>query len=143
MAILFAGTPVYGLGQEAMESTKKYQILFETTEHRIYCKASVWVEYNQYDTEARYNGEISNDECGPSCGTYTIAVRYRDESGQIHTAETGHTWQREDDQTVIIEGKHWIGANVDLMRVRAKRIQCVCADNESPTKEITKTGENE
>ena len=49
MAILFAGTPVYGLGQEAMESTKKYQILFETTEHRIYCKASVWVEYNQYE----------------------------------------------------------------------------------------------
>ncbi len=78
MAILFAGTPVYGLGQEAMESTKKYQIIFETTEHRIYCKASVWVEYNQYDTEARYNGEIDisthNLQFLPDAQVHAIAV---------------------------------------------------------------------
>ena len=142
LAILFAGIPVYALGQEGMESTKKYQILFETTEHRIYCKASVWVEYSQYDTEAHYNGEISNEECGPSSGTYTIAVRYRDESGQVHATEIENIWQRADDRTVIIEGKHSIGANVDLIRVRARKIQCVCANNESPTTEITETGEN-
>ena len=143
LAILLAGLPFCAIGQEAMESTRKYQIQLETTEHRQYCKASVWVEYSQYDTEARYNGEITNEDCGASGGTYVISVRYRDASGEVHSVETEHAWRRADDQKVIIDGAQAIGENVDLIRVRARKIQCVCDDVESPAAENETGGENE
>ena len=129
--------------QEAMEAEKKYTIRFETTEHKKYCKASIWVEYSQYDTIASYNGEIINEDCDASSGSYTISVRYRDESGEVHAVESEHAWQRDDDQKVVFSGEQSIGKNVDLMRVRARKVQCVCDDVESPAAEKQSKGENE
>ena len=72
LATVLACLPVCAFSQEAMESTKTYEMRFETTEHKRYCKASVWVEYSQYDTEARYNGEISAPQRGMSCSSRPI-----------------------------------------------------------------------
>ena len=143
LATVLACLPVCAFSQEAMESTKTYEMRFETTEHKRYCKASVWVEYSQYDTEARYNGEITNEDCAASGGTYVISVRYRDESGEVHSVESEHTWRREDDQKIIFHGAQSIGENVDLIRVRARKIQCVCDEVESPAAENETKGENE
>ena len=143
LALLLAGLPLCAFSQEAMESTRKYQIPFETTEHKQYCKARVSIEYGQYDTEARYNGEITNEDCGASGGTYVISVRYRDESGEVHSVEAEHTWHRDDDQKVLIDGAQAIGENVDLIRVRARKIRCVCDEPESPAAENETKGENE
>jgi hypothetical protein len=143
LALLVVGLPGLASAQEAMEAEKKYTIRFETTEHKRYCKASVWVEYNQYDTVASYDGEIKNEDCGASGGSYTITVRYQDESGEVHSVDSEHTWHRDDDQTVIFRGEQSIGENVDLIRVRARKIQCVCDDVETPGVENESKGEKE
>lgn len=143
LAALVVALPGFATAQEAMEAEKKYSIRFETTEHRDYCKASIWVEFNQYDTIAAYNGEISNEDCGASGGSYTISVRYRDESGEVHNIDSEHTWHRDNEQKVVIEGEQSIGENVDLIRVRARKIQCVCDEVESQATENDSKGENE
>lgn len=143
LALLMAGLPAAASGQEAMEAEKKYTIRFETTEHKRYCKASLLIRYNQYDTIAAYDGEIVNEDCGPSSGTYTISVRYRDESGEVHNMESEFEWQRADDQKVVFSGEQHIGANVDLVRVRASKVQCVCDDVESPAPELESRGKDE
>lgn len=143
LAMLLAGLPFCAFGQEAMEAVRKYKIPFETTEHKTYCKARVSLEYGQYDTEARYDGEITVEDCGPSGGTYVISVRYRDASGEVRSVETEHTWHREDDQDVAIDGVQSIGENVDLIRVRARKVQCVCDEVASQSPEDETKGENE
>lgn len=143
LALIITGLPVHVAAQEAMEAEKKFTINFETTQHKQYCKAQMWVEYTQRNTLADYNGEISNEDCGASSGTYTISVRYRDEAGEVHSIETDHEWQRDDDQTVEFAGQQSIGENVDLIRVRGRRIKCVCAEIEAPAEETATQGENE
>lgn len=146
LALVIASMPLHAASQEtveAMEAEKKFTIKFEPTQHKQYCKAQMWVEYTQRNTEADYNGEIKNEDCGASSGSYTISVRYRDEAGEVHTEETEHMWARDDDQTVIFAGRHLIGDNVDLIRVRARKIQCVCADIEAPAEENIQQGDNE
>lgn len=143
LAVVIAGLPLHGAGQEAMEAEKKYSINFETSQHKRYCKASVWVEYAQENTLADYNGEIKNEDCGASGGTYTITVRYRDEAGEVHSVETDYEWQRDDDRTVEFAGQQLIGENVDLIRVRARKIQCICAEVEAAVEEDDNQGEDE
>ena len=143
LAFVIAGLPLHAVGQEAMEAEKKFTIQFETSQHKRYCKASVWVEYLQQNTVADYNGEIKNEDCGASGGTYTISVRYRDAAGEVHSVETEHEWWRDDDQTVEFAGQQQIGENSDLIRVRARKIQCVCAEVEAAVEEDNNQGEIE
>ena len=143
LAFVSAGLPLHATAQEAMEAEKKYTIRFETTEHQQYCKAQLWVEYSQRNTLADYNGEITNEDCGASGGSYTISVRYRDEAGEIHTIESEHAWQRDDDQTVEFAGQAVIGENVDLIRVRGRKVRCVCTEIETPAEDVDNQGENE
>lgn len=143
LALVIAGLPLHASGQEAMEAEKKFSITFETTQHKQYCKARLLVEYTQRNTMADYNGEITNEDCGASSGTYIIAVRYRDEAGEVHSVETEHEWERDDHQTVVFAGQYEIGENVDLVRVRGRKIQCVCAEISPPAEEQSEQGEIE
>jgi hypothetical protein len=128
LTFILAGLPLPALAQEAMQAEKKYSIHFETTQHKQYCKAQLWIEYIQRNTLADYNGGIINEDCDASSGAYTISVRYRDETGETHNIETTHTWERKDDQDIEFTGQTLIGENVDLIRVRGRKIQCVCAE---------------
>lgn len=143
LALVIAGLPLLACGQEAMEAEKKFTINFETVQHKQYCKARMWVEYTQRNTEAEFNGEIENEDCGASSGSYIISVRYRDEAGEVHSVETEHLWERDDDQTITFAGRQVIGENVDLIRVRGRKIKCVCAEIEAPTEADIQQGENE
>jgi len=105
---------------------KKYLVKLETTQHKKYCKAKVSVQYFQRDTMASVAGRIENGDCGPSGGEYTIAIRIRDEAGQTENIEYEERWQRADDQPVIFSKDYYIGENVDLVRVRTRKLQCVC-----------------
>lgn len=143
LAVVIAGLPLHATAQEAMEAEKKFTIKFETAQHKQYCQAKLWVEYTQRNTLADYNGQIENKDCGASSGSYTISVRYRDETGEVRAIETKHQWQRDDDQPVEFAGQQSIGENVDLIRVRGRKVQCVCAETEAPTREFDNQGENE
>ena len=118
---------------------KKYTITFETTQHKQYCKAQVWIEYLQRNTMAAVNGGIKNEDCGPSAGEYTVSVRFRDENGERQSVDFVEQWSREDDQEVLFEGEYFMGENVDLINARARKVSCVCA----PTGEEEDKGEEE
>jgi hypothetical protein len=107
---------------------KKYTIQLDAPGGKTYCQARVWTEYIQKNTIAAVKGEIENPDCDASRGEYTISIRYRDEQGEVHIVEHVESWQRDDDQSVTFNGEYLIGENVDLMRVRARKIFCICAE---------------
>ena len=107
---------------------KKYTIQLEAPQGKSYCQAQIWTEYLQKNTVAAVEGEIENADCGASGGEYTVAIRYRDANGEVHDDEHVESWRREDDQNVKFESEYLIGENADLMRVRARKIVCICAE---------------
>jgi hypothetical protein len=129
-----AQVPMTGGQQERIEGNepveKKYQITFETTQHKRYCQAKVWTEYLQKNTVARVNGGVINEDCGPSSGEFTVSVRFKDENGEVQTTEYVEQWQRDDDQEVLFEGDYLMAENVDLIRVRARKVSCVCTETD-------------
>lgn len=48
------------------------------------CQARVSIEYLQKNTDAAVNSTLENPDCEASSGSYTIAVRYKDESLDRH-----------------------------------------------------------
>jgi hypothetical protein len=127
-------------GEDPVE--KKYQITFETTQHKQYCKAQVWTEYLQKNTVAAVNGGIINEDCGPSSGEFAVSVRFKDENGEVHNLEFVEQWQREDDQEILFDNEYFMGENVDLIRARARKVVCVCTESEEDAEEADK-GEEE
>jgi len=122
---------------------KKYTLKLETTQHKLYCKAGISIEYTQRNTLASVTGTIENEDCDASSGAYRIAVRFRDESGETHDIEHPETWQRDNDQAFTFRHDYPIGENMDLLRVRARKIQCICAGIPTENAETEIQGENE
>jgi hypothetical protein len=126
------------------QAEKTYTLKLETTQHKLYCQAPIALQFTQRNTIARVRGTIENDDCGASSGTYTIAVRYKDEAGEVHNVEQAEEhWQRDDDQPFSFEHEYLIGENVDLIRVRVRKIECVCAEMPAGNESETNQGENE
>lgn len=152
-AIFFAFAAVsVAVGQESFDQEqmkvegqveKKYTLKLETTQHKLYCKAGISIEYTQRNTMARVSGTIENEDCAASSGGYIVAVRYRDEDGEIHNAEHPETWRRDDAEPFTLNHEYLIGDNMDLIRVRARKIQCVCAEMPADLKETETQGETE
>lgn len=125
------------------QSEKKYSIKFETTEHKRYCRARVRIDYSQRNTVANVTGTIDNDDCSASGGKYTVSVRVRDDDGEVQDIEHEELWQRDDDRTIEIGKDYYIGENVDLVRVRPRKVECICADMPAESGSEATKGENE
>jgi hypothetical protein len=110
------------------EVKKPYVVRLETTQHKQYCQAKTSIEYVQNNTVASVSGKIENDDCPASSGEYTMNVRYRDSNGVVHDHDIEETWQRDDDQPIEFSKEYEIGKNVDLIRVRIRRMKCLCAE---------------
>ncbi len=74
------------------------------------------------------DGTIDNAVCAASGGSYDLAVSIRDANGETQTLEFTEAWHRSDDKTVEFTSDYEIGENVDLLRVRSRRIRCECAE---------------
>jgi hypothetical protein len=92
------------------------------------CKAEVALSYAQKNTLASVEGTIENATCGASSGSLVLSVRTATESGVLSTQEFTQAWMRDDAQPVAFSAEYPIGANVDLVRVRALRMTCSCAE---------------
>lgn len=122
---------------------KPYTVKLELTTKTQRCQAQVELEYTQRNTLASVSGEISNPQCAASSGNYTMAVRYRDEDGEIHNVEYEEAWQRDDDQNFVFDKAYSIGENVDLVRVRARKVSCTCTEAPNDGAEPEMKGEND
>jgi hypothetical protein len=86
------------------------------------------LEYSQWGTIARVQGTLNNETCAASAGQYEIAVRVKDENGEMRTLEFSETWQRNDDQPVTFTADYPIGENVELIRLNSRWLSCTCVD---------------
>lgn len=120
---------------------KRYSITLDAPEGRNYCHARISTTYLQRNTTASVEGSLENPDCGPSFGEFTMSVRIRDESGELRTVEHIEQWQRDDDRKVEFVREYPIGENVDLVRVRASKIVCICAGNPATADSDNKQGE--
>lgn len=111
-------------------SEKTFTVKLKPPEQKQYCKARTTTEYYQSDDLAEVNVEIANDDCAASSGSFTMRVRYRTEDSEVVNIEFDETWQREDDQNILLSRQYPIGENVDLVRVRPAKMRCVCAESE-------------
>lgn len=95
----------------------------------VQCAAAIEIKYSQRDTVVRVEGTLDHDDCAASSGEYAITIRVRDENREVKTLEFTEAWQRTDDQPVHLRADYPIGANVDLVAVRAQQSRCTCADD--------------
>lgn len=95
----------------------------------LQCKATIGLQYHQRDTIARVNGVIENEACAASSGSYEIEAKVKDENGERKTLVFQESWQRDDDQPVAVAADYPIGENVELIRLRARRLRCKCDDD--------------
>jgi hypothetical protein len=96
----------------------------------VECQADIGVQYHQRNTAARVEGTIENKTCAASSGEYSVAIRIKDEAGESKTLEFRESWQRSDDRPISVATDDPIGANVDLVSVRARSLHCVCAEQQ-------------
>jgi hypothetical protein len=127
---------------EGNSAEKTFTMKIELTPTTQRCNAQVSIKYSQRNTMARVEGEVVNSDCAASSGDYTIAVRHKDEQGELHSIEYVEPWQRDDDQPYIFETDYPIGNNVDLIRVRARKVSCICTDPPAESDEPDTKGEN-
>lgn len=92
------------------------------------CQANLQMEYWQKGHIAEVQSTLTNPDCAASSGHYTISVRYRNDDGEMHSDEYQETWERSDGEPVTATKHYEIGDDVDLIRVRSRRLSCSCAD---------------
>ena len=108
---------------------KPYTVTLEAKPHEVFrCKVNVTVDYLQKNDVVHVESVVTNNDCGASSGTYVIAIRYIDENQDSREIEFQESWQRTDDQPVTYVNEYPIGNNVDLRRVRAKKLSCTCVE---------------
>ena len=134
------GDPQTRRVERSVQKTDKMQL--EAAPHKQYCQAEITIEYTQRNTAAGVKGTIANKQCGPSGGTYNLSVRYKDTAGEVRNDEYEETWQRDHDGDIDIEASYPIGENADLIRVRARKIVCICAESPDDGGGTDNTGEN-
>jgi hypothetical protein len=119
----------------ARHASKAYTVELKSAQHKQYCQASASIEYSQYDDVARVSGQITKNGCTKAGGDYTVAVRFRDANGDVHNLEFEELWTSSSELPVLFSAEYEIGKNVDLVRVRTKRLECVCAELEGQNEE--------
>lgn len=92
-----------------------------------HCAVTIEIAYTQRDTVASVDGTLHNTDCAASAGEYKVLVVTRGEDGKLTTLEFLESWQRNDAEPLPFNGHYPIGANVDLIRVRAQSTRCTCA----------------
>ena len=105
----------------------KHEIELKHTETVHACEARLELEYYQKGTEVHVESTLTNEICAASSGSYVIQVRYRDENGNDLSKEFDENWQRDDDQPIVVAKDYFVADNVDVLRVRSRKLRCKCA----------------
>ena len=113
------------------EATIRTTIAVEQTPATIACKAELEIEYYQNGSSAHVESTLTNKDCGASSGSYVIQVRYRGANRQTQTKEFAELWERTDTAPVLVEKDYFIADDIDVVRVRSRKLKCTCVPEES------------
>jgi len=94
------------------------------------CMANLEVEYYQKDSIAHVETELNNDNCAASSGSYVIQIRYKDAAGEHQTKDFEESWERSDAEPVVLAKDYFVADNIDILRVRSRKLNCTCASDE-------------
>jgi hypothetical protein len=117
-----------GLIKTEMEFHQTIEIEYEYGSNA--CQAAVEIEYYQKGSSAHVESTLTNDDCGASSGTYVIQIRYRDADRQSQSKEFPETWERADSSPVVVEKDYFVADDIDILRVRSRKLDCTCAPDE-------------
>jgi hypothetical protein len=109
------------------EATIRTTIAVEQTFATNACKAELEIEYYQKGSSAHVESTLTNDDCGASSGSYVIQVRYRGADRQTRSKEFAELWERADTDPVFVEKDYFIADDIDIVRVRSRKLNCTCA----------------
>ena len=113
------------------EAKIRTTIAIEQIPATIVCKAQLEIEYYQKGSSAHVESTLTNEECGASSGSYVIQVRYRGADRQTQSKEFSELWERSDTAPVLAEKDYFIADDIDIVRVRSRKLNCTCAPEES------------
>ena len=91
------------------------------------CMAAMELEYYQKGSSAHVETRLENPACAASSGSYTLEIRYRDAQGEVNSKEYSEDWERSDANTVVLVKDYFVAENVDIIRVRSRKLRCTCA----------------
>ena len=97
------------------------------------CMASLEIEYYQKGASAHVETELTNDNCAASSGSYVIQVRYRDADGINQAKDFEETWERSDANSIVVKKDYFVADNIDILRVRSRKLSCICTPDETPS----------
>ena len=121
------------------QTEQKLAILIKPPPLNVQCGATTTTQYQQMNTTAHVDGVLEIADCAAASGTFTVAVRTRDDNGQEKPLEFSETWQRTDAENVTFTADYPIGENVELLSVRLRGLTCTCAD--PPAEDLAVTGD--
>ena len=91
------------------------------------CTAAMEMEYYQKGASVHVETSLDHDQCAASSGSYTLAIRYRDADGNLQNTEVEETWERADAAPVEQAKDYFVAEDVDILRVRTRKLRCKCA----------------
>ena len=93
------------------------------------CHVHGSLEYFQRGADADVETTIENYDCAASMRPYVIEAMIRaDDADGPEKLTFPESWSRDDDQPVVISKRYPIGDNVDLLRVKIRKLRCKCAE---------------
>ena len=94
------------------------------------CGAVIEIKYYQKGSSAHVASTLTNDDCGASSGTYVIQIRYRGADRQTQSKDFPETWERLDSNPVVVEKDYFVADDIDILRVRTRKLNCTCVPDE-------------
>ena len=137
LALCLAGVSIAGAEEDKEEGLVTTDMEFHQTIEMEQafstdaCQATIEIEYYQKGASAHVESTLTNDDCGASSGTYVIQIRYRDAGGQSQRKEIEETWERSDSNPVVVEKDYFVADDIDILRVRSRKVDCTCALDEA------------
>jgi hypothetical protein len=92
------------------------------------CEAAIATSYHQRNAVARVLSKINTGDCAAAGGEFKVALRVRDDSGEVKTLEFPGTWQRSDAAELELTSDYPIGDNAELVSARVRGLTCTCAE---------------
>ncbi len=113
---------------QSASKTKTIQIRIESTSNT--CQAIASLDYLQRGAEAEVVTNIHTDDCAAAGGNYTLTISVRgDFDKEPRTLSFEEAWERSDNAPVETLRLYPIGDDVDLLRIKARKLSCQCVDN--------------
>lgn len=92
------------------------------------CQATASLDYFQRGNEAQVETSIDTEDCSAAEGAFVVKLTIRaDGEEEPSVLDFEETWERNDDAPVESMRRYPIGDNVDLLRVRTRKLSCTCS----------------